>query len=31
MGIIVFSLLGAVIGAIGGMIGIRRTKLPMQV
>jgi hypothetical protein len=31
MGFVVLPLLGSVIGAIGGMIGIRRTKLPMQV
>ncbi len=31
IGFVVMPLLGSVIGAIGGMIGIRRTKLPMQV
>jgi hypothetical protein len=31
IGFVVMPLLGAVIGAIGGMIGIRGTKLPMQV
>jgi hypothetical protein len=31
IGFVVLPLLGSGIGAIGGMIGIRRTKLPMQV
>ena len=31
IGFVVMPLLGALIGAIGGLIGTRRTKLPMQV